>query len=144
MIETKLVRIEKIRDEDKESFKRHSNYEKYIADLQCFGWEKKEEITKRSGRIHVNYQVMIRDTDMPNYKEYKKCELEYENAKNQLKTYKKIEVSTALVLLLLFIIPGVIYIYIKSKQKENIEKTNIECQTKMNNSLDLAKKINQN
>ena len=144
MIETKLVRIEKIRDDDKESFKRHSNYEKYIADLQCFGWEKKEEITKRSGRIHVNYQVMIRDTDRPNYKEYKKCELEYENAKNQLKTYKKIEVSTALVLLLLFIIPGVIYIYIKSKQKENIEKTNIECQTKMNNSLDLAKKINQN
>lgn len=61
----------------------------------------------------------------------RKLESEYESAKSQIKSYSSMEFTTVLLLLLIFIIPGVIYIAYKTNQKNSINENNeiseVEC-----------------
>ena len=97
MIETKQVDLNKEGDGN------------YSEDLQAFGWQKTQEVSRRVGKSTHDYAIMVRETTMNHYDDYRKLEKEYESNKANIKYYQEAEISTALLLLLLFIIPGVIY-----------------------------------
>ena len=126
MIETKEVRLS-----DKQ----------YIEDLKVFGWQATQESSRRSGRSTYHYQIMARETTMPHYNDLRRCEIDYESAKDDLKLYDSMEASTVLLLLLLFIFPGIIYIVYKSNQKSNINAHNSNCREKMRRAMNDARNI---
>jgi len=93
---------------------------------QDFGWTLINEVRVRHGRRHIKEYVLERNKDMEHYNEIKQLEFQYYNLNSKIKPEVKISFSTAFVLLLLFIIPGIIYIvYLKNKNnhiKENNSK----------------------
>jgi hypothetical protein len=113
----------------------------YSEDLQAFGWQKTQEVSRRVGKSTHDYAIMVRETTMNHYDDYRKLEKEYESNKANIKYYQEAEISTALLLLLLFIIPGVIYIAVKTSQKNKINENNSNCLMAMRNCVDGAKKI---
>ncbi len=141
MIETKEVSLYKYPSDDKYIKKMHDNCQRYIQDLIAFGWQPTQETTKRQGRIKRSYQIMARETSMPNYNEYRKLEYDYECTKRNLKAYKKMNFSTALLLFLIFIIPGVIYIIVKTRQKNSIDENNQQCYSRMQKAVSAARNI---
>lgn len=141
MYEIKKVQLYGHPDGIKEMKDMYNECQKYVQDMTAFGWQPTQETAERYGRTTKRYQIMVRETSIPNYNEYKKLEDEYESAKCNLKTYDGMEFSTVLLLLLLFIIPGVIYITVKVKQKYTIEDNNQECYSKMQKAVVDARKI---
>ena len=123
---------------------RYNECQEYIDDLTAFGWQKTEVRTERKtgrGSYTRNYQILARDTAMPNYLDLKKYENDYEFAKRGLKSYASIDGLTLFLLLLLFIFPGLLYYLYKSNQKTNIENNNNECRLKMKQAVNAAKNI---
>jgi len=140
MIETKEVRITGYPN-DKYSKDEYNACMSYIEDLTAFGWQKTEETTRRSGRSTHHYQILARETSMPNYNEYRKLENDYEAAKSKIKYYDSMEATTVLLLLVLFILPGVLYIAYKSSQKSDIEANNKKCKELMQKAVSEARSI---
>ncbi len=119
-----------------------STYQKdYIQDLTAFGWQP-TQIISRSRRASTKYfQIMARETSMPHYNEYRRLEENYESAKGNIKYYSSMEFTTVFLLLLIFIIPGVIYIAFKMSQKNEIENHNNQYKLKMQNAISTARSI---
>jgi len=84
---------------------------------------------------------MARETSMEHYNELRKLESEYESAKSQIKSYNSMEFTTVLLLLLIFIIPGVIYIAYKTIQKNSINENNQNCRSRMQKAVTDAKRL---
>ena len=113
----------------------------YIEDLLNFGWQRTEQTREGSVRVHHNYQILARETTKDNYNVYRRYEVDYENAKSELKVYDEMEFSTVLLLLICFIVPGVLYIAYKLNQKANINSHNNDCKSKMQEAVKNAKNI---
>ena len=113
----------------------------HIQNLTAFGWQPTQVSSRRSGRSSYSVQIMARETTMPHYNDYRRLEEVYTAARYRLKTYEPMEASKVLLLLLIFIFPGVIYISYKSKQKADIKAHNEKCYEEMNKAIELAKQI---
>lgn len=103
---------------------------KDIEVYKHFGWQ----ITgteRRGGRHHHTYTILARDKDMENYKLLNSLQKEWEHYHAQLRTYEKAEGAIVLLLLLLFVIPGVIYIAYKSNEKMTIAENNYRINKKL-------------
>ena len=129
MIETKEIRT---------SF---GSQNEYVKDLTAFGWQPTQTTSRRSGRSTSHYQIMARETSMSHYNEYRRFEDDYESAKEDLKSYDSMDGLTVLLLLLLFIFPGIIYIAYKTKQKNEIDAHNNLCRQQMEKALYNARNI---
>ena len=78
---------------------------------------------------------------MSHYNEYRRLEEDYETARGNIKYYSPAEASTVFLLLLILIIPGVLYIAFKSRQKANIEAHNNQCKQQMQKVVIAARNI---
>ena len=100
-----------------------------------FGWQHTEDTYERTGRLSVKKHVLVRDKDMPNYRLIVALEKKYFTLKSQMKTYSPVDFGWCLIAFLLFIVPGVIYLIVKSNQKHDIEMHNFTIQKQMNEVL---------
>ena len=141
MIETKQVHLSGWQNGDKYMRKLYDDCHNYIQDLTAFGWQPTQESTETHGRTTSHYQIMARETSMEHYNEFRKLESEYELAKSQIETYSSMEFTTVLLLLLIFIVPGVIYIAYKTNQKNSINENNAKCHSRMQKAVADARKI---
>ena len=135
MIETKKVELHGSLSNDK--------CEKYIQDLTAFGWQPTQIVDERYSRYTRHYQILARETSMPNYDILIKYEKMYEDAKSNIKTYESMDISLAIFLFLIFIFPGIIYVHYKRNQKSNIEYDNDQCYEEMKKAVLLAKELNR-
>ncbi len=127
---------------NKNDFRELANdYKLYVEDLQAFGWQPTEEISERFGRTTSRYQILARQTDMPNYDQYVNLEDRYEDAKSSMKYYESMSFSTAGLLLLLLVVPGILYIAFKISQKKNIKENNERCFNIMKQAVNEAREI---
>lgn len=117
------------------------SYEGTKDELVKFGWQHTEDTQVHSGRGTTLAYVLVRDKDMPNYQKLVELEQEYLHLKLQKKTYNRIDGGWCLVAFLCFIVPGVLYVVLKSRQKRNIQKHNEEIQRQMNEVLSQAKAL---
>lgn len=105
---------------------------KEIEIYKHFGWKKSQTKRERHGRLFHDVYILSRDETMKNYDKLVGLEKRYLSNMSQLQTYKNDNVFfIALVLLLLFIIPGVIYLIYKNKQKNEININNTKIQKKL-------------
>lgn len=141
MIETKEIKLYGSQSGDKYMREQYEKCHGYINDLTAFGWQPTQTASRTSGRSSQTVQIMARETSMPHYNDYRRLEEDYETAKNNIKYYSSMEASTVFLLLLLFIIPGVLYIAFKSSQKSNIEAHNNQCEQQMQKAVTTAKNI---
>ena len=141
MIETKQVHLSGWQNGDKYMRKLYDECQNYIQDMTAFGWQPTQESTERHGRTTSHYQIMARETSMEHYNELRKLEIEYESAKSQIKSYNSMEFTTVLLLLLIFIIPGVIYSAYKTNQKNSINENNQNCRSRKQKAVTDARKI---
>lgn len=119
------------------------------TDYKNFGWKlagTKIHMERHShGPHHSTRQVTLytlhRDTDMPNYKLIKAYEDKYFYLKNQKKSYKSVDKDVATLLFLVLIIPGVIYLSIKSAQKKRINEYNARISEQIDETLAKAKEL---
>ena len=74
---------------------------------------------------------MERDKNLRNYITLKNLEDDYYKAKNSIKEYKPMNEGLALLLFLLLIIPGVIYVSKKRKEKKLIDANNQKMKREM-------------
>ncbi len=103
---------------------------KDVPDYAKFGW-KQTGTTKSGGRARHTEYVLSRDKDMPNYRLILALENKYFSLKSQLKTYSEVDIGTAIVLFLLFVLPFVIYIGFKMHQKWEVDANNSTILSKM-------------
>ena len=95
-----------------------------INDNKLFGYRVAREETIGSGKKRVEYVIMERDKNLRNYITLKNLEDAYYKAKNNIKEYKPMNEGLALFLFLLLIIPGIIYVSKKRKEKKAIDANN--------------------
>ena len=112
-----------------------------VEDLKAFGWQETQTEKRRSGPIRHTYYIMARETTMPHYHEYRKYEIEYESARQQMRPSESVDFCTAFILFLLFILPGIIYVYVKKKKIKEIEDHNQQCRIRMRNAVRNAQNI---
>lgn len=110
----------------------------YLEDIKNFGWVLKESYSKRCGRTTSTYQVMTRDSSSTYYNNYRNLQNNYEEARNKLKEYVPMESDTVLILFLILIIPGIVYVIFKKKQKKSIEENNKRYREEMQNAISMA------
>jgi len=117
-----------------------------LENILAFGWLKTQEYTERrtSGRsIHSwTVYVLVRNINMPKHQEIAELESMYRDAAGTIKrNYPEIEATTAILLFLILIVPGILYIYLKqNKKKEMIEANNL-ARKKMDEILDNARRL---
>jgi hypothetical protein len=115
-IETKILRPSAY-------FEEGGEYDE-IEDLKAFGWQVQSQqgYTYRSGRCHhsgMEY-VLVRDLSLPHLEEKRKLEASYQEAKESLSIPPEgPDGVIALFLLVLFIIPGVIYLAVTNNRHSN-------------------------
>src|SRR5574344_1800600 len=116
--------------------------EQLVSNAEVFGWRvSSEKITSHTrGQSHISY-VMVRNTSLPHYQELLNLENEYQEACGDLKQYNEADGLDAILLLLLFIVPGVIYITVKCLQKHHVNEHNKEVLAKMNEALTKARQL---
>ena len=141
MIETKQVEIGYPNREPGYYRDLHEKGMRYVEDLIAFGWQKTQTCEQRHGKTHSNYQILARETTMPNYEQIKALEDKYEAAKGNIKYYEKASASTAFLLLLIFILPGVLYIVYKTNKKNSIVNNNQQQEEIMKQCVADAKKL---
>ena len=87
-----------------------------------------------TGALYLNdveYVIMERDKNLRNYITLKNLEDAYYKAKNNIKEYKPMNEGLALFLFLLLIIPGIIYVSKKRKEKKFIDANNQKMKKEM-------------
>ena len=110
-------------------------------DYLKFGWELAETKCTRSGRsTHTSY-VLARDKEMAHYAEIAALENKYFHLKSQKKRYQPLNIGWCLLALLVFIVPGVLYITFKTLQKRKIYARNRELQQQMDAVLSDTQKL---
>lgn len=102
-----------------------------INDNKLFGYKVVREESIGSGKKRVEYVIMERDKNLRNYITLKNLEDDYYKAKNSIKEYKPMNEGLALLLFLLLIIPGVIYVSKKRKEKKLIDANNQKMKREM-------------
>ena len=102
-----------------------------INDNKLFGYKVVREETIKSGKMDVEYVIMERDKNLRNYITLKNLEDAYYKAKNNIKEYKPLKEGLALFLFLLLIIPGILYVSKKRKEKKFILKNNQKMKQEM-------------
>ncbi len=102
-----------------------------INDNKLFGYKVVREETIKSGKMDVEYVIMERDKNLRNYITLKNLEDAYYKAKNNIKEYKPMNEGLALFLFLLLIIPGILYVSKKRKEKKFILKNNQKMKQEM-------------
>ena len=102
-----------------------------INDNKLFGYRVAREETIGSGKKRVEYVIMERDKNLRNYITLKNLEDAYYKAKNNMKEYKPMNEGLALFLFLLLIIPGIIYVFKKRKEKKFIDANNQKMKQEM-------------
>lgn len=102
-----------------------------INDNKLFGYKVVREETIGSGKKRVEYVIMERDKNLRNYITLKNLEDAYYKAKNNMKEYKPMNEGLALFLFLLLIIPGIIYVFKKRKEKKFIDANNQKMKQEM-------------
>lgn len=127
-IETKTIRA-------------NSAFEATKEEYACFGWQHTEDTTVRSGKGHRAAYVLARDKDMRNYYELAKLEIEYFDLRSQIRTYDPMSAFWAFIGLVVFVIPGVMYIAVKSIQKKKITEHNAEIRKQMDEIASKAKEL---
>lgn len=100
-----------------------------------FGWKFTEDTSVRVGNHHRTEHVLARDKDMPKYQTIVAYENKYFTLKNRIKPHEEISPGTAIILLLLLIIPGVIYLIAKTNKNDEIDRANKEIRAQMNKIL---------
>ena len=117
------------------------SYEGTKEEFIKFGWQHTEDTQVKASRGYTLAYVLVRDKDMPNYQTLVELENKYLHLKLQRKTYSRIDGGWCLVAFLCFIVPGIIYVTVKSKQKRKIKNHNEEIQRQMNEILSQAKAL---
>jgi hypothetical protein len=112
-----------------------------VSEYLNFGWEHTEDVEKRYGRTSHTEHVLVRDKGMPNYDLLKAYEEKYFNLKSQKRVYQEAEASTVILLFFLLIIPMVIYLAYKSKQKSDIAENNLYLDKEMKKVVEEAKEL---
>ena len=102
-----------------------------INDNKLFGYKVVREETIKSGKMDVEYVIMERDKNLRDYITLKNLEDAYYKAKNNIKEYKPIKEGLALFLFLLLIIPGILYVSKKRKEKKFILENNQKMKQEM-------------
>ena len=102
-----------------------------INDNKLFGYKVAREETIKSGKMDVEYVIMERDKNLRDYITLKNLEDAYYKAKNNIKEYKPMKEGLALSLFLLLIIPGILYVSKKRKEKKFILKNNQKMKQEM-------------
>ena len=102
-----------------------------INDNKLFGYKVAREETVKSGKMDVEYVIMERDKNLRDYITLKNLEDAYYKAKNNIKEYKPMKEGLALFLFLLLIIPGILYVSKKRKEKKFILKNNQKMKQEM-------------
>ena len=102
-----------------------------ITDNKLFGYKVAREETIKSGKMDVEYVSMERDKNLRDYITLKNLEDAYYKAKNNIKEYKPMKEGLALFLFLLLIIPGILYVSKKRKEKKFILKNNQKMKQEM-------------
>ena len=102
-----------------------------INDNKLFGYKVAREETIKSGKIDVEYVIMERDKNLRNYITLKNLEDAYYKAKNNIIEYKPMKEGLALFLFLLLIIPGILYVSKKRKEKKFILENNQKMKQEM-------------
>ena len=108
-----------------------SPYVETKEDCIKFGWEQTGTERVRSGRTYRTEYILARDKNMPNYATLVRLEGEYFNLKRTLKTYDPMEGSHVLLAFAFFIVPGILYVTFKLKQKKRIQEHNAAVQKQM-------------
>ena len=113
-----------------------------VEEAKAFGWNvSSTRVTRLArGRTNTSY-IMIRDKNISHYSDIVEAENEYRLAQTDLKNYVEADILDALLLLLLFIIPGVIYITAKCIKKHNVRVNNEAAIAKMKEAVNKAKLI---
>lgn len=102
-----------------------------INDNKLFGYKVAREETIKSGKMDVEYVIMERDKNLRDYITLKNLEDAYYKAKNNIKEYKPMKEGLALFLFLLLIIPGILYVSKKRKEKKFILENNQKMKQEM-------------
>ncbi len=110
--------------------------------LKYFGWQATRS-EKRGGRIKHTYVIYARETNIANYADLVKYEIAYDKAKSEIKEEPIIEYSTFLLLLVLFIFPGVLYMVNMKRSIKNVRENNLECTKRMDIALNNAIRLQE-
>ena len=102
-----------------------------INDNKLFGYKVVGEETIKSGKMDVEYVIMERDKNLRNYITLKNLEDAYYKAKNNIIEYKPMKEGLARFLFLLLIIPGILYVSKKRKEKKFILENNQKMKQEM-------------
>lgn len=113
-----------------------------VEEAKAFGWNvSSTRVTRLArGRTNTSY-IMIRDKNISHYSDIVEAENEYRLAQTDLKNYVEADILDALLLLLLFIIPGIIYITAKCIKKHSVRVNNEAAIAKMKEAVNKAKLI---
>jgi len=103
-----------------------------VEDYLKFGWKHTEDIRTRHIKHHHIESVLARDKDMPHYRLISMLEKQYFTLKSGLKSEIEIHWDVFFILLLLFIIPGVIYLSVCKRKNQEIQQQNAAIYRKMN------------
>ena len=102
-----------------------------INDNKNFGWKVKQEVEEGKGKNIKKYVILERNKNLSNYITLHNLEEKYYEAKNNIKEVKPINEMLAFLLFLLLIIPGLIYVSKKKKEKALIEENNAKMKKEM-------------
>ena len=116
--------------------------ERNLKVYESFGWQYTQDV--RRGRS--SYNLLARDMDMPNYPLIKALDDKYFALKAQKKVYtpiyeEPINFLVMFLLLISFVIPLVIYLLFKGRQKARIQDHNAELEREMENILKEARSL---
>lgn len=107
----------------------------------CFGWKFAGLEQVRKGRHHIARHIYQRDKNMPNYAQLALLEQDYWSLKASKKEEPEYSFMLSLILLLLFIIPGVFYIVVKFAELGDVRKYNNDLSKRMDEIFQKAETL---
>ena len=119
----------------------YSSYNGTKEEYLNFGWVHTEDTQVHQGRGYKPAYVLVRDKDMPHYSELCKLETEYFHLKSSKKHYSSMEWDNVLLAFALFLIPGILYVTFKLRQKKRIKQHNEEMEKQMRAVVAKAKPL---
>lgn len=126
-IETRDVFIPYEKRKDPDAYKEY----------EAFGWQYSQEL--HHGRSTSS--LLVRDKNMPNYDRIAELDKEYFELKAKKKYYEKMSFGTFLLLLLIFIVPGLLYWLFKHLRKSSINDYNAKLQAQMDKRMQEAQSL---
>ena len=106
-----------------------------------FGWKLMGSESKRHGPHHYTVYNISRDMDMPNYDRITYLENQYYAERAKLRYYSPVDAGLAFALFVFLIIPGVIYVTYKARQKDDIQTMNKLHHKKMDEFVEEARQL---